>query len=332
MLEDAPDVGRQLNCGSFKFLVTGATGSIGRKVTAILLERGVQVRGQFSRKAGADTRVDWRQSDFLTVGDHDRLLDGCDGAIHLAGELTNPLTMQRINVEATEALVNSAAKMGVRYFGHASSMVVYGSPKSAKIDETSPVVDPTRPMRRQFNEPPTTLEYARTKALSEAAVQGAPSAMAVDICRISKSAGTERFVEALAWGDLRVLMSSYGRTHYICEEDCAEAIIHLAIRGVQKATPAIEIYNICDATCGTYDDILRLAERKFHRKRRAFGARIPAILEIMKDLAKYRNLDIRYPLGMVEMSNSKLLESGFEFPIGYARGVEEALKSYFEAG
>jgi hypothetical protein len=48
-------------------------------------------------------------------------------------------------------------------------------------------------------------------------------------------------------------------------------------------------------------------------------------MDLAKDLVKYRNSTIRYPLGMLTLPNSKLLATGFRFPTGINSALEEAL-------
>jgi nucleoside-diphosphate-sugar epimerase len=314
----------------FMFLVTGATGAIGRKVTAALLDSGARVRGQYARAPGSDPRIEWSQANFSESLDVDRLVEGCDGIIHLAGEVARADAMQRVNVDATDALIKAASKAGVRYFGHASSMVVYGSPDRRDIDEQTPIVNPFFPMSKQFYAGPTAQEYARTKAMAEMVIRQADPGLNLDILRITKSAGFERLLESLGWGAARRVMWLYGCTHCIFDEDCAQAIVHLARRGVNPRASQIEVYNLADATCGTYADLLERAERKQGRRRLGHGLHAPALLELARNAAKYRTLAFRYPGGMLRISNAKLLSTGFSCPVGYDRAVDLALDDYNE--
>jgi hypothetical protein len=55
------------------------------------------------------------------------------------------------------------------------------------------------------------------------------------------------------------------------------------------------------------------------------GADLPIILDLAKDLVKYRNTVIRYPLGMLRFSNAKLIATGFRFPTGVKLALEQAI-------
>ena len=303
-------------------LVTGASGSVGRLVVDDLLGNGFNVRGQYSRNRGTDSTVEWRAFDFLRDTDWRGLVEGCAGIIHLAGELTDVNLMERINVDATASLLHSAVDAGVGYFGHASSMVVYGSPAAKSVDEDSPVIDPRLQILPQFYESPAGLEYARTKILAERAVRACADRIAIDIYRISKSAGPERFLEALNWSAPRRMMLLYGRTHYIYEEDCARAITYLMRRGLSCSVCRCETYNICDSACGTYVELLEAASRYGVTVNRSH---VPVILEKIKTILKYKLYPWRNSEGMIYLSNRKLLDTGFRLETGYVRALEMML-------
>jgi nucleoside-diphosphate-sugar epimerase len=297
-------------------------------VASALIDSGFRVRGQYARKPGPDPRIEWHQANFLEKPDFDRLADGCDGIIHLAAELARAETMQRVNVEATEQLINAAVRAGTRYFGHASSMVVYGSPDRKDIDERSPIINPFFPLQRQYYAPPTTLEYARTKAMSEIVVRQAEARLNIGIFRITKSAGFERLLESLHWGLARRMMWLYARTHCIFDEDCVHAIVHLARRGLVQTRSTADIYNIGDATCGTYLSLLKRAEARLGSNRVGIHYHVPVLLEAARAALKYRTLAFRYPTGMISISNQKLLGTGFRMPVGYDRAIDLALHDY----
>jgi nucleoside-diphosphate-sugar epimerase len=236
--------------------------------------------------------------------------------------------MQRVNVDATEALIGAAERNGVSYFALASSMVVYGSPKAQKLDELSPTIDPLLPLQPQYFAPPTTVEYARTKACSELVAMKGALRLKLDILRITKSADFTRLLESLHWGMLRRMMFLYGNTHYIFDEDCAQAITHLARLGVRRAGTPTEIYNISDAGSGTYLKLLRRAERRLHKNPLGLHFHVPFLLEYARTAIKYRTSAFRYPSGMAAISNKKLLSTGFKPSVGYDQAIELALNDY----
>jgi nucleoside-diphosphate-sugar epimerase len=312
---------------STRVLVTGATGMAGRFIVPALLQLGFEVRAQYRKQPGPIQGVEWRQMDFLASCDFNALIAGCDAVVHLAAELADVSRMTRINVDATRALAAAAQSCGVRYFGHASSIVVYGSPRRRVIDEATPLLNPHASIMRQYNAEPYMLEYARTKTLGEAAIRTFQPSYNVDFYRPTVVAGPERLLEAGRWTRLRKLAAAYRQTQYIYVADAAAAIAHLVARGLAAERPRaqrIEAFNISDQGCGTYRELLATAYKATGDPQYRVKATIPVILDLGIAAFKYRNL-VRYPLGMLKFSNTKLLATGFTFPIGFKAALIEAL-------
>lgn len=141
-----------------KILLTGASGFIGRATLAALSRRGFEVRA-VSRSHGRSSTggVEWVQGDLAEPAGWDRLLDGADVVVHLAG---NPgrgteEEMMRANAEATAMLARHAAPAGVGRFIYASTIRVYGHQN--RIDAV------TRPSPADA--------YGRSKLAAEAALE-----------------------------------------------------------------------------------------------------------------------------------------------------------------
>jgi nucleoside-diphosphate-sugar epimerase len=297
----------------------------GRFVVPALQRLGFQVRGQYRTQPGQEQGIEWRQMNFLESLDFNTLVEGCDAVVHLAAELGNVSRMSRVNIEATRALVAAAQSCRVRYFGYASSIVVYGSPRRRIVDEATPLLNPRAPIVRQYSAEPYMLEYARTKALGEAAIRAFQPSFNVDLYRPTVVADLDRLLEVGRWTHLRKLGASYRRTQYIYAPDAAAAIAHLLARGLSADRPhqKIEAYNICDQECGTYRDLLAAAYDATSDPRYRVKASIPVILDLAAVIVKYRK--IRYPLGMLMFSNAKLLATGFKFPTGFKLALTHAL-------
>jgi nucleoside-diphosphate-sugar epimerase len=308
-------------------LVTGASGAAGGYVIPALQSRGFKVRGQYRQKPGRTQGVEWRRMNFLESLNFHPLVEGCDAVVHLAAELSDVSRMDRVNVEATRMLLAVAQSEGVRYFGHASSIVVYGSPRQRFVDETTPTLNPSASMLRQYHAQPYMLEYARTKTLAELAIRDLNPQINVDLYRPTVVASLHRLLEAGDWTFARKFGAAYRRTQYIYAPDAAAAIAHLVARGVSldQGQARIEAFNVCDENCKTFRSLLNLAYKRTGDPRYRMRIDLPVILDLAKDLVKYRNTTIRYPQGMLMFSNSKLLASGFRFPTGITSALEEAL-------
>jgi nucleoside-diphosphate-sugar epimerase len=297
----------------------------GHFVVPALQRLGFEVRGQYHRKPGNAPGVDWRQINFLERLDFNELVAGCDAVVHLAAELGNISRMTRVNVEATRALLEAAQAHGVRYFGHASSIVVYGSPHRRAVEEVTPLLDPQAPLARQYNAEPYMLEYARTKTLGELAIRDNRPSINVDIYRPTIVADLDRLLEAGGWTTFRKLALAYRRTQYIYAPDAASAVAHLVARGLSadRSQQKVEAFNISDQECGTFRDLLVTAYKATGDPRYKVSVDIPFILDLANNVVKYHNM--RYPLGMLIFSNTKLLATGFKFPTGFQSALSNAL-------
>jgi len=117
-----------------RFLVTGATGFVGRSVLATLDERGELARAALRKAASI------RAAESIVVGDlrpqtsWDEALSGVDVVIHLAGlahlppgaAKTHTEQFDRINAQATLALARACSHAGVRRLVFVSSIKVNG--------------------------------------------------------------------------------------------------------------------------------------------------------------------------------------------------------------
>lgn len=122
-------------------LVTGATGFVGRALTARLLAEGWDVAAMVRDPARLDPAVealrgDLARSDTLAV---DR---GYDVVFHLAAQLPSPDATEadfRVrNVVATQALLDGAARAEVPRFVYISSISVIGMPAATPVGEDHP--------------------------------------------------------------------------------------------------------------------------------------------------------------------------------------------------
>lgn len=132
-------------------VVTGGAGFIGGRLSALLAERGYDVR-----------RLDVRPGAGVVVGDVTTpsgwdAIDGADVVFHtaaLVGESGSREAFRRLNVDAVRIGLDAAERFGVGRFVHFSSKVVHGSSFPDGVDETGPVQ-------------PTGNPYTDTKIASE---------------------------------------------------------------------------------------------------------------------------------------------------------------------
>jgi dihydroflavonol-4-reductase len=154
-----------------RFLVTGATGFIGRAVARHLTARGHQVRALI--RAGHDLDAiraeGWEPvtGDLLDPASLARAVEGVDGIFHVAALYTfwsrESKLVYRVNVDGTAAMMDSARRAGVRRAVYTSSVGVLRAPAPGELaDETFDAVPARLPDH-----------YHRSKLLGERAALAA---------------------------------------------------------------------------------------------------------------------------------------------------------------
>lgn len=127
-----------------KVLVTGAGGFLGKRVVGELARRGHDVRALVRPSSPVPEwpgRVDVRRGDLRVPGDALPAVDGVDGVVHLAAQVTGSDEARFAGtVVATEHLLAGMTRAGVRRLVLASSLSVYDwSRAGGSIEERSPL-------------------------------------------------------------------------------------------------------------------------------------------------------------------------------------------------
>lgn len=129
-----------------KVAVTGATGVVGRSLTAHLLEAGHDVetlaRSSAAEEALAGLGVGITRGDVLDPASLAQLVAGKDWVFHVAGvnEMcsSNPDRMDRVNIEGTRNVLEACRRHGVGRMIHTSSAVAIGQGHGEVGTEASP--------------------------------------------------------------------------------------------------------------------------------------------------------------------------------------------------
>jgi dihydroflavonol-4-reductase len=129
---------------SSQILITGATGFIGRRLTRDLVEQGDRVRilARNRRKARDlfGDHVEISIGDVCDPASLERACRGIETVYHIGGiykfGLRQSRELWRVNVEGTENLLGSAAKVGVERVVHLSSGGVLRRSSQGLLDET----------------------------------------------------------------------------------------------------------------------------------------------------------------------------------------------------
>jgi nucleoside-diphosphate-sugar epimerase/choline dehydrogenase-like flavoprotein len=320
---------QQLGQRHGRVLVTGGTGNIGRPLVAELVRRGYDVRAVTSRANAELPGAELHLMDWLHSVDFTHAIQGCDAVLHLGAELHDAAKMQRVNVDATQALADAAETAGVRFFGYASTVSVYGSPQSLTVTEDTPVVDApgVRYLTADYLR-----AYAETKLAGERRLRDVASGMVCTVFRPSVVVDADAIEGLRNWSRADRVRYGDRRTNHVYVGDVLHAMIWLMECGLTGHRPnGIEVFNLADdsSTLPTYGQLYAEAYRltgdaRFLRQ----PVWIPPVLDVMRDAVKYRSwaLPPRYPLGVLRFSAAKLREAGFHHPFGldafYQRAIE----------
>jgi nucleoside-diphosphate-sugar epimerase len=307
-----------------RVLVTGASGRIGRHVVRALLAAGYAVRAMSSSPRSDGPPVEWIAMDWSESLDFAPAVEGCDAVLHLGAELHEAARMPRVNVAATRALVAAAGAAGTRHFCFVSSVSVYGSPRTRIVTEASPCVTPDADIRSEYMAEDYLRCYARTKRQGELIVEAAQAPADRVILRPTVVVDDAGILESAAWSLPRKMWRGYRHTHHIHVEDVVGAMLWFLERSftAQPARTGCETYNLSndDEADNTYANVWREAHRRTGDARFRCPAHAPGLLDQLKDLAKYRTTEWRYPLGRFRVCGERLRARGYS----YAAGIKAA--------
>ena len=122
-----------------RLAITGGTGFVGSHLVDAALAAGHQVSALTRREQRPRDNLDWISGDLGSRDALERLVDGADAIIHVAGTINAPNAagFEKGNVAGTLAMLAAATAGGVRRFVHVSSLAarepklsLYGASKA----------------------------------------------------------------------------------------------------------------------------------------------------------------------------------------------------------
>ena len=124
---------------SSRYLITGGTGFVGRRLRTLLTERGSPSRILTRRLSPNEFGDDLFRGDLTDPRACKRAVKGVNAIIHIAGEKKDPTRFGLVNVLGTKNLLVAATKEGVDRFVYVSSLGILGAdPLQEKLfDESS---------------------------------------------------------------------------------------------------------------------------------------------------------------------------------------------------
>lgn len=235
-------------------LVTGGAGFIGSHLTELLVSKGWRVRvlddlstGHLANLQAVTNRIDFVQGSITDRPTLERAVADIDVVFHLAAKVfvsesfQHPIQYQRVNVDGTAQLLNSARRAGVKRFVLSSTCAVYGDTVDLPIAETSG----TKPLS----------PYAENKLAAEAlgrqvAGEGAMSFTALRYFNVyghrqdprsAYSGVISRFAEAIRRGQTPTIFGTGSQTRdFVSVRDVAMANL-LAATVLQAG---FKVYNV----------------------------------------------------------------------------------------
>ncbi|MFF5130035.1 NAD-dependent epimerase/dehydratase family protein [Streptomyces syringium] len=249
-----------------RYLITGATGFIGRHLARHLLERGHHVTALVRRDGRVFGSLTVR-GDLVTGEGLAAAVRGVDRVIHLAGvtKAADPRLYTMVNTVGTERLLAAVAARPE------PPRLVYCSSLAA--------VGPGR--RRHEDDPPAPVSaYGRSKLGGELALRGGAGRVPAVVVRppIVYGPGDREFLPRLATAVRAGLLPAVGRPgprHYslLHVEDLCRALLTAADSGVPGAT-----YHVSDGVEHLWDDVGATAAE-------VLGRRPPRVVHIPLRLA-----------------------------------------------
>ena len=253
-----------------RVFVTGASGFLGQRLVAELLNRGMNVRclvrsksgmATLARNAASPGRLEVVHGSLAKPASYSQALEGCQTAFHLAAAVRGSTSVFFLeNVIGTRQFIREASRAGIGRLVLVSSLGVYGTSHLRAGDELNEdcPLDPNPHLRDGYS----FSKIVQEKAAREAYQAGA---MSLVVIRPGVIYGPGRNCLGnrigLRLGPYLLKMGGGQRLPYTFVDNCANAIY---LAGV---TPAIdgEAFNIVDDSPPSARALLRQYRREVER-------------------------------------------------------------------
>lgn len=318
-------------------LVTGASGFIGRHLTAKLLERGEPVRVVTRHPERLPVewagRVETVAGSLMDKATLESATKGSSLVFHLAGEIQDPAAMQAVNADAARKLARAARAAGVRRFVHLSSVGVIGAEEAGDITEDAPCNPKNEYERTKLEGERAVLEFARATGFDTAVVR--PTIVFGEgVMKIRDS--LLEWMRALQKGRF-AFIGGKAMANYVYVGDVVEALLKLS----ERPSPGGEIFHVADPApmrdfVGAMSDALGVACPTRHipvwaayagaagleAAHRLFGTPAPLTLSRVRALSS-----------ACRFTGDKLrTQAGVTLPFGYRAGLARTVKWYRAEG
>jgi nucleoside-diphosphate-sugar epimerase len=238
-----------------RLLLTGASGFLGRHVAAAIgaaePATGLRVMVHRSAAASLPPGTDRVTADLADPASLSGICEGVDAVVHAASWIgDDPLKCDRINAGGTAALVDEAARAGVRRFVYLSNAAVYGWAVHAGATESECRAVPATPV-------------SRSRAQGERAVLAVGGAVLRPLFVYGD--GDTRFLPAIMRAQRRfpfVVDRGRARLSVVSATELGEAAVALALAETGAASSGV--FHVSEAEPLSYADIAAHLARHFH--------------------------------------------------------------------
>jgi len=316
-------------------LLTGASGFIGSRVLEALRRRNHAVRCLVRKHLPSSSATEMIVGDITDPVACNEAVRGVTAVIHAAGEKSQGSRYEAVNTEGTRNLLEAARLNGVSRFIHLSSVGVIGAdPFRRRVyDEKSPC-HPSNPYERS--------KWRAEKYVLKSAAEGMSVAVlrpanvfgdrdpAQGLLTLAQTVRKERFI---------FIGSRTSLCNFVFVDDVAEAASFL-VDHAPDAT-AEPIYHL-DDTC-TIGEFVDALSNELEIDTPAFQIPVPLVHILRSGLktarlipaVSNRTLFAR----IVSLNNQASFKSsrladeiGFQYPVGWRRGVSRLIRWYRDQG
>jgi len=289
--------------------VTGASGVIGRHLIRLLSATGLHVRALARKKRPNNDSVQYITGDISERQSLERLVKGAHYLFHCAGERHNADRMHDVNVQGTLNLVSMARESTIEYFCHLSSAGVIGKTRQTVVDEMSECLPQN--------------VYEQTKYESEQVVLSGIDGCRVVILRPTNVVAEDEhgilapIFHPSVQNRLKLFITGGERSHLVHAENVAAAAIHLM--NVETVVPEVYFVSSDHETDTRMHDIASL-----YSSIRCSGTRNATIRWYLPVFVPYL---LRWFAGRggnkgnLAYSSTKLISTGFEYPVGVTETI-----------
>ena len=233
-----------------RLAITGATGFVGGRLLALAVAEGHEVHALTRRSQNERHGVTWIQGALDNRQAMQRLVEGADAVIHVAGVISAPdeAGFERGNVAGTLATLAAATAAGVRRFVHVSSLAA---------------------------REPGLSRYGASKARAEELVESSGLDWAIVRPPAVYGPGDRETLELFKAARLGVVpLPPKGRISLIHADDLCRLLLALA----SPKAPAQVLYEADDGRAGSWSHREFARELATAQQRRALALPVPAAL------------------------------------------------------